>query len=322
MKKPEYALLSVHERNNLTEEEHFGIVLKYTDKEVKKIAGNSNGYPFFQRSCMKPLQLAAISEILDNFEFTNEEIAVMTASHSGEDFHIKAVSNILKKIGLTAESLLCPPQMPLNRESRNEIIKRSEAPKAIHNNCSGKHAAMLAYCVLKGYEIKNYTELDHPLQKHILNFVAEICGLNLKECEVSRDGCTLPVIATPLENLAKGFLNVYKNYQKITNAVLENPYFAGGHGRFDSEIMIAGGKNLIAKVGAGNICCVADLSGNSCYVIKVLDGDNFARGIILTEILKKEGKLPDIENSELEKMYSHDITDETGFSVGKIKVMV
>lgn len=322
MKTPEYALLSQNERNGFVEEQHFGILLKYSENRIAKIAGNSNGYPFFQRSCMKPMQLAAVSEIFENFDFTDEEIAVMTASHSGEEFHIKAVSNILEKIGLSEKDLLCPPQTPLNEISKNKLIKNGENPRAIHNNCSGKHAAMLAYCVMKGFDTKNYTEVNHPLQKHVLNFVAEICGLNLKECEVSKDGCTLPVIATPLENMAKGFLNVYKNYPKIKNAVLENPYFAGGHGRFDSEIMAAGGKNLVAKVGAGNLCCVADLADKSCYVIKVLDGDNFARGLILTEILKREGKLPTIKTSELEKIYSHDITDETGFPVGKIKVMV
>lgn len=322
MKTPEYALLSQSERKGFVEEQHFGILLKYSENGITKIAGNSNGYQFFQRSCMKPMQLAAVSQIFEEFDFTNEEIAVMTASHSGEDFHIKAVLSILKKIGLTENDLLCPPQAPLNEKSRKYLIRNNELPRAIHNNCSGKHAAMLAYCVMKGFDTKNYVEINHPLQKHVLNFVAEICGLKLSDCPISKDGCTLPVLATPLENMARGFLNVYKNYPEIKNAVLENPYFAGGHGRFDSEIMAAGGKNLVAKVGAGNLCCVADLAELSCYVIKVLDGDNFARGLVMTEILKREGKLPDIKTSELEEMYPKVITDETGFSVGEIKVMV
>lgn len=322
MKTPEYALLSQSERKGFVEEQHFGILLKYSENGITKIAGNSNSYPFFQRSCMKPMQLAAVSEIFENFDFTNEEIAVMTASHSGEDFHIKAVLSILKKIGLSEKDLQCPPQVPLNEKSRNELIKKTEIPSAIHNNCSGKHAAMLAYCVMKGFDTKNYVEINHPLQKHVLNFVAEICGLKLSDCPISKDGCTLPVLATPLENMARGFLNVYKNYPKIKNAVLENPYFAGGHGRFDSEIIACGGKNLVAKVGAGNLCCVADLAQSSCYVVKVLDGDNFARGLILTEFLKREGKLSTFKNSALSKMFPRDITDETGFTVGEIKVMI
>lgn len=319
---PEYALLSRNERGGLIEEEHFGIIIEYSKNGIRKIAGNDNGYPFCLRSCMKPMQLAAVSEIIEAFNFTPEEIAVSTASHSGEDFHIETISGILKKIGLKEKNLLCPPQNPLNIDSRKKLIIKGQSAKAIHNNCSGKHAAMLAYCVLKGWDIKNYTDINHPLQKHILNFASEICEMNITDCHVLKDGCTLPVIAAPLSNIAKGFFTVYQNYPVIKNAVIENPYYAGGHGRLDSEIIAAGGGNLAAKVGAGNLCCVADFEDESCYVIKILDGDNFARGLILTELLKREGKLKTIKNSALKEMFSNDIADETGFVVGKIELCI
>ena len=319
---PKYVLLSRHIRDGLTEEQHFGIIIEYSKKGIKKLAGEDKNYPFYLRSCMKPFQLAAISQIIKEFNLTQQEIAVSTASHSGEDFHIETVLNILKKIGLKKADLLCPAQMPLNFESQKKLIKLGQLPESIHNNCSGKHAAMLAFCVLKGYDTKNYNDINHPMQKYILNFTAQMCGIRLKKCMISKDGCTLPVIATPLKNLAQGFLNVYNNYPEITNAIINNPYYAGGHGRLDSEIIKAGLGNLTAKVGAGNLCCVADLKNQTCIVIKLSDPDNYSRGLILTSLLNKMNKFKDFENSVLSKMYSTDITDETGFILGKIQVLI
>lgn len=318
MKTPEYEILSRNVRNGLVEELHFGVFLKFQNGKVVKSFGKDNNYPFFQRSCMKPLQFAAISEVVDSFDFSPQEIAVSMASHSGEDFHIETILGILKKIGLDESYLLCPPQEPLNLEAKNSLIKNSQPYRAIHNNCSGKHAAMLAYCVLKGYDVKNYNEVNHPLQKHVLNFVSNLCGVSLSKCQISRDGCTLPVVATPLKNLAQGFLEVFTNekFDKLKQAALQYPYYFGGHGRTDSEIA-SSSKNLIAKVGAGNLCCVVDLAEKACYVIKVADGDNFARGVILTEFLKKSKK---INSAKLEKLFPTKITDETGVEVGKIEV--
>ncbi|MGN0015332.1 MAG: asparaginase [Candidatus Gastranaerophilaceae bacterium] len=319
---PEYELLSRHKRGGLYEEEHFGIILEYFDNEIIKIAGDGKAYPFYHRSCMKPLQFAAVSEIIDAFNFTDKEIAVCTASHSGEDFHIQTITNILNKIGLSEKDLLCPPLMPLDSNAKHILIKQNKNPRAIHNNCSGKHAAMLAYCVLKGFDIKNYNNINHPLQKYVLNFCAEICEKKLTDCPVSKDGCTLPVIATPLENLAKGFLKVYthKKYKKIAEAVLKNPYYAGGHGRLDSEIIAASNGKLTAKVGAGNLCCVVDVKTKKSFVIKLSDPDNFSRGLILSTLLNKMNYFENFEQSNLAKMLETKITDETGFQVGSIEI--
>lgn len=318
MKKPDYVILSQNIRNGLVEEIHSGIFLKYKDSKIIKSFGKDNDYPFFQRSCMKPMQFAAVYDVVKAFDFTPQEIAVCSASHSGENFHIETILKILNKIGLDESYLLCPPQEPLTPEAKNNLIRKNEQPRAIHNNCSGKHTAMLAYCVLKGLDLKNYNDVSHPLQQHVLNFVADICGTKLTDCPISRDGCTLPVIATPLKNLAHGLLEVFTNnkYEGLRNAALKNPYYFGGHGRTDSEI-IASSNHLIAKVGAGNLCGIVDLNEKASYVIKISDGDNFARGVILTEFLKKNKKI----NAEiLEKLFPTKITDETGTLVGHTEV--
>jgi L-asparaginase II len=322
LKIPKYETLSVCFRNGLVEEIHQGLFLKVKNGEIVYSLGNDNNYPFFLRSCMKPLQLAAISEIINTYNFSDTEIAVCTASHSGEPFHIETIKNILKKIGLSENFLLCPPQMPLNEKAKNELIQNKKSCKAIHNNCSGKHSAMLAYCVLKNFDLKTYNELTHPLQQHILKYVADLCEMDLSSCYISRDGCTLPVLGMPLKNLAIGFSKVFtdEKYAKIKNAVIKYPYYFGGHLRTDSEIIVASQGNLIAKVGAGNMCCILDLIDNSCYVIKLTDGDNYARGVILTDFLMKNKKL--IKNNTLSNMFSSEIVDEIGVKVGNTKIFL
>ncbi|MCR5262036.1 MAG: asparaginase [Candidatus Gastranaerophilales bacterium] len=317
---PKYALLTRNIRCELFEEEHFGLIYAFdkNKKTVNKI-GNDNGYGFCMRSCMKPLQFAAVSEIIKEFGLTDEEIAVACASHTGEKEHCDAVLSILKKCGLTEKDLLCPPLEPLSKTACAGLIKNDLSPSAIHNNCSGKHAAILAYCMLAGYPIKDYNSVSHPVQKKILNFVAKNCEIELKDCIIAKDGCTLPVLSMPLENFAKGFLNIFTDnkYDKIRQAIINNPYLYGGRGRLDSEIVAAAKGRLIAKVGAGNLCCIVDMAENKSFIIKMADGDNFHRALAAVEFLNRLNYFSKEEFSRLSALYSPLLTDENGEIVGK-----
>lgn len=316
---PKYALLSRNIRCGLTDEEHFGIILSCdTNGNVQKI-GEDNDYPFSLRSCMKPMQLAAISEIIEAYNLNEQEIAVISASHVGEKIHTDSVLSILKKCRLTERDLLCPVQEPLSAEAKNDLIKKNVKPKAIHNNCSGKHAAILAFCKLKGFDTKNYNNTEHPVQKLILNFTANICDIPVEKCQITTDGCTLPVLAMPLENFAKGFLNLFTNqkYQKIKTSIINNPYCYGGKKRLDSELVAASKGRIIAKVGAGNILCSVDLKKNISYVFKITDGDNYARGLIAVDFLYKKGLFSQAEKQRLDEIFCPFLSDETGKILGK-----
>ena len=318
---PEYKLLMQCKRSDLIDEEHSGLIILVDENgKIERKIGKDNDYLFWHRSCMKPFQLAAISEIIKYYQLTNEEIAVCTASHAGDDIHLKAVKSILKKIGEDEQSLLCPPHNPLSKTAQAKLILNNEKPRSIHHNCSGKHAAILAYCKMKGWNLKNYNDINHPVQKMILKFVSDIC--EYPKYLLTKDGCTLPVLGTPLKNLAKGFINLSANpeYKNIINAIIACPYHFGGEERTDSQIIIAGGKKLIAKVGAGNLCCVTDTSEKTCLIIKVADSDNFARGFVLTEVLKSLGKLPDYTKSRLAELFSSEIKTDNGEIIGKRQI--
>ena len=317
---PDYVRLTRNIRCELIEEEHYGIIFSF-DKNTNSIkkTGNDNGYRFCMRSCMKPLQFAAVSKIIENFDLTEKEIAVACASHTGEKEHTEAVLSILKKCGLTEKHLLCPPLEPLSKKANNELLRNNLSPTALHNNCSGKHAAILAYCVMTGYPLNDYNSVSHPVQKLILDFVTKVCETDLSDCIIAKDGCTLPVLSMPVNNFAKGFINVFtdEKYSKIRQAIINNPYLFGGEGRLDSELVTASKGRLIAKVGAGNLCCIVDAAEKKAFVIKLSDGDNFQRALVTVELLKRLNYFPKDEYSRLSKLYPQFLTDETGEIVGK-----
>jgi len=320
---PKYEVLLRHKRSEQIDEEHSGLIILYDEKgNVLYKKGEDNNYLFYHRSCMKPLQLASISEIIDYYNLSNEEIAVCTASHAGDDIHINTIRSIFKKSNLKETDLLCPPHAPLSKDAQKKLILENKEPSSIHHNCSGKHTAMLSYCKMKDFDTSNYNELNHPVQKKILNFVSEICEYPFNKCSLTKDGCTLPVLGTPLKNLAIGFIKVFTlpEFQKIKNAVISCPYHFGGEERTDSQIVIAGGGRLAAKVGAGNLCCVVDLIEKTCLVVKIADSDNNARGYVLTKALKMLNKLPNYENSLLSQLFPDNIKTDTGEIIGKKEI--
>lgn len=320
---PQYEVLIQNRRSESVDEEHSGLIAEFDEKGnlIRKI-GDDNSYLFFHRSCMKPFQLAAISEIIDYYGLSDEEIAVSTGSHAGEDFHLKAIRSLLNKSGAEEKMLLCPPHFPLSETAVKNLIISNQMPSAIHHNCSGKHASMLAYCMMKGLDEQKYNDINHPLQQKIIRFVSDICEFPLKKCSFTKDGCTLPVIGTPLKNLAIGYIKLFTSdeFIKIKNAIISCPYHFGGENRTDTQIVIAGGGNLIAKVGAGNLCCVTDIREKTCIIIKIADSDNFARGYVLVKVLRMLNKLPDFDNSKLIDMFPEKITTDNGETVGKREI--
>ena len=274
-------------RDGLIEQEHFGYVVR-TDKfkTLEKI-GEDNNYPFYLRSCAKPLQGALIIDFgLDKeFDLTDEEIAICCASHTGEEIHTKIVKQILDKFGISSDKLKCGNHEPISITARHNLIKSGQKANAIHNNCSGKHAMMLGLCKLKGWDIETYDELNHPLQQHIKNKIYELCELK-NNYPITKDGCGVPIHSMPLANMTKGFLNLFcdKKYEKIKNAFLNNPYLIGGENRTDTKI-ISNTKNIISKVGAGGLCIVVNTELEEGFVVKICDSNIEAREYVVIDFI-------------------------------------
>ena len=320
--EPRFAKLIEYRRNNLVEQEHLGIVLHLSKTQVLNKVGQDNNYKFYQRSCMKPLQLALHIDLgLDKiFQFTKADMAVGAASHVGDLDHQKQVLSILKKICLDENALLCPAQVPLSKDEQDRLLILNESPKPIHNNCSGKHAMMLALCVYKGWSVENYLDDSHPLHAEIIKKVLDLSGVTVDYVK-SKDGCGLPTVATTLEQLGFAFMNLFldRQYSIIKDAFLMNPYLIGGQNRIDSEIM-AVSSHLVAKVGAGGIIVVVNLQKEEAIVVKIADANMAARSLVVIDAIRQLDWIDEnnINRTSLSKFYDKTIKTLQGEIIGNV----
>ncbi len=285
-------LLAVIKRDGIIEREHFGYtVLTNIWGEILEKKGDYNNRYFLLRSCEKPFQALPllISGAFKSFNITLEELAVCCGSHTGTIEHTEPVKGILSKIGLSEKNLLCPPIEPIDTETRNYLIKDGLSPSSLHNNCSGKHAGMLAVCIQNNWDISDYLNPKHPLQKMILQLVEEYCGIT--NLPLSFDNCGTPVHAMPLHKMCKGYLSLFlsKEASLLKEAFIKYPFIIGGKCRIESQIMNNSKGALIAKNGAEGLCIVLNVEKQLAFAVKILDGNYDARSQVLLENLRKLG---------------------------------
>lgn len=311
-------------RDGLVEQEHYGIIVKSSNcGEVLKF-GNDNSYPFYLRSCAKPLQGSLLIDfgVAEYFNMTQEEIAISCASHAGEQCHTSIVKQLLAKIGLDESYLHCGLHKPLSKTEQKRLILAGEKETLLHNNCSGKHTMMLAVCKKMGWGVNDYFESTHPLQVAIKKKIYELCELK-EEYPATKDGCGVPIYSMPLENMIKGYLNLFldEKYSKIKEAFLKNPYIIGGEDRLDTAIISVGNGNLIAKVGACGLCIVVNIKKKESLIIKIMDSNLNARALCLIDALIKLNWLDKsaLDNDFLKTQYKTDIETHHGDKIGFAK---
>ncbi|HEY2554140.1 MAG TPA: asparaginase, partial [Candidatus Cybelea sp.] len=223
--------------------------------------------PVFLRSSAKPFIAAAAIQagVAERFGLEPREIAVMTASHAGEPFHVAAVESILRKIGLDASALQCGVHAPYDEAAAAALRRTGSAPTVLHNNCSGKHAGILALCLAIGADIATYLRVDSPAQQRILALCARVSDDDAKKWPLGVDGCGIPVYATGLRNAAMSFARLAtmrevgdadaRALEVVRDAMLAYPEYVAGTGQFDTELMTVGGGNLLSKAGAEGVHC-------------------------------------------------------------------
>lgn len=286
-KNTEPAKLVVYNRDGLIEREHFGYILRRDKLQGVEKIGDDKNYPFFIRSCAKPLQVSLIIdyELDKKFDMTDEEIAICCASHAGESAHIKILENLLKKFDISKDKLKCGVHQPISSTAQDELLKNNLQPDVLHNNCSGKHTMMLGLCKINDWDMDNYDNISHPLQQEIKNKIYKLCKVNT-EYPITKDGCGVPIHAMPLDNLLKGYLNLFcePKYARIKNAFLNCPYIIGGENRTDTKI-IENTTGIVAKVGASGLCVVVNTELEEAFVVKICDADMSAREIVTIDVL-------------------------------------
>lgn len=261
----------------------------------------------YYRSSAKLIQALPIvaSGAVDRFGITQLELAVICASHRGQDCHVEAVRSILAKIGLDESYLLCGVHRPVDGKQTRRLIREGREPTPIYNNCSGKHAGMLAYALHVGYPLDNYVDAQHPVQVDMHAAVAEVCGLASEQVIIGVDGCGVAVFGMPVANMAYAYARLaepdamprhfHEAAVRVRSAMMENPVMVGGDGDLGTRLMQAYPGRLLAKGGAEGLFCVAALKFGVGICIKVEDGSPRALPVIVAEVLRQLGMVEEGE---------------------------
>jgi len=279
-------------RGRIVESVHYGSIA-IVDSNGKLIA--SYGDPqtvAFLRSSAKPFQALPFVERggVEYFNFTPRELALSCASHEGSEMHVQAVSQLQGKIGIEESHLQCGTHLPSDVAELRSLIVHDKQPRTNHNNCSGKHTAMLAHAKMRELPLENYLDINHAVQQDILATFADMCGVAADQVELGTDGCSAPNFAVPLSSAALAFARLCdprsqsetrsSACRKITAAMSAYPEMVSGYGEFDEQLMKAGNGKIVCKRGAEGYQIIGLLPGvlspgspGVGITMKVSDGD-------------------------------------------------
>jgi L-asparaginase II len=240
--------------------------------------------PVFLRSSAKPfIAAASVREgVLERFGFGERELAVMCASHNGEPGHVELVASMLERIGASESDLACGAHPPAYEPAAAALAARGEKPSQLHNNCSGKHAGILALAKTIGAPFEGYLEPSHPAQRLILAMCERVSDDVFAGDKLAVDGCGIPVYATTLAKAAVSFARLAtlrgvddadaSALARVASAMASEPWYVGGTGRFDTDLMRASGGRIVCKAGAEGVHCDALLDAGLGLAVKVVDG--------------------------------------------------
>ncbi len=286
--------------------------------------------PVFLRSSAKPFIGAAIvaSGAAARYEFDDRELAVICASHNGERFHVETVRGILQKIGLDEVDLRCGAHPPAYEPAAAELAASGRAPTAIHNNCSGKHAGILAMCRHLGVDHATYLESANPAMRRILDFCARASGDDAASWPQGIDGCGIPAYAIPLRRAALAFARLATleglapgdaaAFERIRRAMAAQPAYVGGTGRFDSALIAATRGRIVCKAGAEGVHGDALVREGVGLALKVVDGNRRATPPAAVALLEGLHALEPDELAALAPFARTDVRNVAGRVVGSI----
>ena len=274
-------------RSGFVEGHHYGsLVALAADGSVDWSVGDVD-VAILPRSCNKPVQ--AVGMLRAGLDLPPDLLALACASHSGEPFHVDGVRRILAAAGLEEGALQTPPDYPLDDASREQVVRAGGGRAPVLMNCSGKHAAMLATCVLNGWDLATYLDPAHPLQQAIAATFADLTGEPVEHVAV--DGCGAPLLSSSLTGLARAFRTIALATDgpeaRVAAAIRSHPEFVSGTRR-DELALLRAVPGAIGKAGAESCYAVALPDGRS-FALKCDDGAPRVRPVLMAAALRRSG---------------------------------
>jgi L-asparaginase II len=302
-------------RGGMTESVHRGHLVVLAPDGSELLRRGDPDRTFFARSSLKPVQ--AVAMLRSGLDVDGELLALACASHSGEPDHLAGVRRILAGAGLDEADLDNTPALPLDADAATAWVLAGNKPTSLTQNCSGKHAAMLATCVAAGWDRGGYRDPDHPLQRMVRATVAELTG-DGDPAHVTVDGCGAPLFSCTPAGLARAFRRIATApagtpEHRVAEAVRAHPWWIGGTGRFATDLIEAV-PGLVAKDGAEGVFAAA-LPDGAALAVKIADGSPRPLPPVVTALLEKLG-VPGLEAVGTVSVLGH------GAPVGQVDVVL
>ncbi|EAR11345.1 asparaginase [Reinekea blandensis] len=318
-------------RGGITESQH----------DISAVVINSHGNvleqwgdvdkPVYPRSAIKALQALPMVERggVERFGFSESELALCCASHNGETEHVNTAQSMLDKVSCSEANYECGKQWPMRVEAGYALAAAGQLPDQRHNNCSGKHAGMLALAQLLGVDSAGYIAADHPVQHTIRETFEQMCDVDLSRAPVSPDGCSAPTWAMPLTALALGFARFAdpqslpperaQACRALYQAVIHHPFMVAGTERYCTEMMTVLGDRAFLKVGAEGVYIAAIPGQNIAIALKCEDGAKRGAERVMTELLDRYGVTKGLSDAEMAPFRTPEIRNWNGLLTGVIR---
>ena len=313
------------DRGGVEEAIHLGhLAAVDADGRLRAGAGDPDRLTYF-RSCAKPFQaIAALrtGRVL-RFDLRPEHIAIMAASHNGEPRHVELVRDLLEHAGIPESALQCGAHWPYYEPAATVARRIMEQPLQIFNNCSGKHAGMLAAARALDAPLETYLDPGHPVQQRIAAVVAEFTAQPPAEIHYGIDGCSAPNPAVPLRAMARSFAALVTSSDStarmVVDAMTANPFVIGGTDRFDTRLMEVTKGRLLAKGGAAGAHCTADRRSGQGLAVKLDSGDGTWTAVAVMAALERLGWLEDTEREALSSFARPSLRNHKRVIVGSVR---
>ena len=288
----------------------------------------------YPRSAIKIFQGIpfATSKAIYLFNLNKKQVALSCSSHCGEKFHIKELKNWLEKTKLKPSDLKCGIHNPIDEKSSEEIFRANLKSFQVHNNCAGKHLAMLSSCLVNNYPIENYLDFDHPHQNNIRNIFNKFTENKIIKNNYGIDGCNAPQYAFKIKNLVTALKNLFNSYDGnfeysenvkfIINSILDNPLFIGGTKNLDSNLIKISNKKIFCKGGAEGVFLFLHLKKGIFGVLKVIDGNERVLPSALYALFKKLKILTKEELEAFNSWNDFNLYNHAKVKVGDIRTII
>jgi L-asparaginase II len=287
-----------------------------------------DGHAFtFWRSCAKPFQIIPFlaSGGFDELGWDDSQLAVSCASHGGEPEHLLLVEKMLRDIGLEEGDLACGPHEPSSQRGAKILREDGGRPTRLHNNCSGKHTAMMALARHKGWPTQGYERRDHQVQRVILHEVALWTDVPCSKLVQAVDGCGVVVFGMTLERMARAYSRFAvaaargeEFPRRVVGAMSAHPFLVGGTDRFDSALIAETGGRVVSKVGAEGVHCALLPERGIGVAVKVEDGAQRAQVPALLRLLQELDALPRELSPRLSEWMRRPVKNTRGECVGEV----